>query len=241
MNNVVRKLSLFLLSIIWSSIGHSEILEIYSWKPHPGKANELMASMQEAAEIHADLGIGVTISALGIGTSGDVDYVLSYEDIESWGKLKDATSSSQRWNAFYQKLGENPSGELIQSFMMTNHDASSRVNPFSQAGSIVGFFRWEPALGLAGSEALRQGFMTAKSIHEALGARVESYQVNNGQEGVRDMMYLMIYDNYSQMAEVNAGMLTSTEWAAFQQSADAQPGMAATLKLSGIAQMAGSY
>jgi hypothetical protein len=39
----------------------------------------------------------------------------------------------------------------------------------------------------------------------------------------------------------NAGMLTSTEWAAFQQSVDAQPGMAATLKLSGIAQMAGSF
>ena len=43
------------------------------------------------------------------------------------------------------------------------------------------------------------------------------------------------------IAEVNAGMLTSTEWAAFQQSIDAQPGMAATLKLSGIAQMAGSF
>ena len=241
MNNAIRKLSLFLLTIILSSIGHSEILEIYSWKPYPGKANELMADMQEAAEIHADLGIGVTISALGIGTSGDVDYVLSYEDIDSWGRQKDATSSSQRWNAFYQRIGENPSGELVQSFMMTNHDASNRTNPFAQAGSIVAFFRWEPALGLAGSEALRQGFMTAKSIHEALGAKVESYQVNNGQEGVRDMMYLMIYDNYSKMAEVNAGLLTSADWVAFQQSVDAQPAMAATLKGSGIAQMAGSF
>jgi hypothetical protein len=197
-----------------------------------------MADMQKAAEIHADLGIGVTISALGIGTSGDVDYFLSYEDIDSWGQQKDAASSSQRWNAFYQKLGENPSGELVQSFMMTNHDASNRVNPFAQPGSIVAFFRWEPALGLAGSEALRQGFMTAKPIHEALGAKVESYQVNNGPEGVRDMM---IYDNYSKMAEVNAGLLTSADWVAFQQSVDAQPGMAATLKASGIARMAGSF
>ena len=125
--------------------------------------------------------------------------------------------------------------------MMTNHDASNRVNPFTQVGSIVGFLRWDPALGLAGSEALRQGFMAAKSIYEVLGAKVESYQVNDGQEGVRDMMYLMIYDNYSQMAEVNAGMLTSSDWAAFQQSVDAEPGMAATLKLSGIAQMDGSF
>ena len=54
---------------------------------------------------------------------------------------------------------------------------------FLQPGSIVAFFRWEPALGLAGSEALRQGFMTAKPIHEALGAKVESYQVNRGCKG----------------------------------------------------------
>ena len=55
------------------------------------------------------------------------------------------------------------------------------------------------------------------------------------------MMYLMIYDNYSKMAEVNAGLLTSADWVAFQQSVDAQPGMAATLKASGIARMAGSF
>ena len=144
MNNVVRKLSLFLLSIIWSSIGHSEILEIYSWKPHPGKANELMASMQEAAEIHADLGISVIISALGIGTSGDIDYVLSYEDIESWGKLKDAINSSQRWNAFYQRLAENPFSELIQSFMMTNHHPSNKVNSYTQAAQLLAFLDGNP-------------------------------------------------------------------------------------------------
>ena len=241
MNSTMKKIILFLLNAVWSSIVHGEILEIYTWKPYPGEANKLIADMQEAAEIHADLGISVTISALGIGTAGDIDYVLSYEDLESWGRLKDATNNSLRWNTFYQRLGENPSGELVESFMMTNHDASNRVNPFTETGSVVGFFRWEPAPGLAGSEALRQGFATAKSIHETLGARVESYQVNNGQEGVSDMMYLMIYNNYSHMAEVNAAMFTNADWIAFQQSVDAQPEMAATLKFSGIAQMAGSY
>ena len=43
------------------------------------------------------------------------------------------------------------------------------------------------------------------------------------------------------MAEVNAAMFTNADWIAFQQSVDAQPEMAATLKSSGIAQMAGSY
>ena len=84
MNSTMKKISLFLFTAVWSSIVHGEILEIYTWKPYPGEANKLIADMQEAAEIHADLGISVTISALGIGTAGDIDYVLSYEYLESW-------------------------------------------------------------------------------------------------------------------------------------------------------------
>ena len=83
--------------------------------------------------------------------------------------------------------------------------------------------------------------MTAKEIHEALGARVESYQVTNGSEGVTDMMYLMIYDGYSEMAEVNQAMQTNPEWLAFQQAVDSIPGQAAVLLRSGVAVMAASY
>ena len=83
--------------------------------------------------------------------------------------------------------------------------------------------------------------MTAKEMHEALGARVETYQVTNGSEGVRDMMYLMIYDVYSEMAEVNQAMQTSSEWLTFQQAVDAQPSQAASLLRSGVAVMAASY
>jgi hypothetical protein len=197
--------------------------------------------MQEAAEIHSSLGIGVTISALGLGTASDFDYVLSYENMESWGRLNDAAVNDENWTTFFQKFSDNPSGELVQSFMMTNHDAQVTSNPFSSTGSVVGFFRWTPAPGLAGSEALRQGFATAKKIHERLGATVSSYQINNGQDGVSDMLYLLIFDNYSHMARVNTAMAQDLEWIEFQKAIDAQPNSAATLKLSGIAQMAGSY
>jgi hypothetical protein len=74
-----------------------------------------------------------------------------------------------------------------------------------------------------------------------LGATVSSYQINNGQDGVSDMLYLLIFDNYSHMARVNTAMAQDLEWIEFQKAIDAQPNSAATLKLSGIAQMAGSY
>ena len=239
--NKIQRLGVVAIVALMANISYAEILEIYTWKPYPGRAADLMATMQEAAEIHSSLGIGVTISALGIGTTSNVDYVLSYEDIISWGQQRDAMAANQVWNSFFQRIQEDPSGELVQSFTMTNHDPTNLVNPFTQVGSVVGFFRWQPAPGLAGSEALRQGFATAKGIHEDLGARVETYQVNNGQQGVSDMMYLMIFENYSRMAEFNAALATNSDWIEFQISVDSQPNVRAMLQASGIAQMAGSY
>jgi hypothetical protein len=237
----MKKAILTLLFLLSAQISYGEILEIYTWKPYPGRADQMLRDMNEAAEIHSDMGIGVTISALGLGTAQEIDYVLSYEDMKSWGQLKDDGLQNSEWNTFLERIRANPSGELVGSFSMQNHDASNTSNPFSEAGQVVAFFRWEPASGLAGAEALRQGFLTAKEIHESIGARVESYQVINGIEGVRDMMYLMIYDSYSHMADVNEAMQSNADWIEFQQSVDAQPSQAATLLRSGIAVMAASY
>ena len=82
---------LFSLSVILfaqNSLG--EILEVYTWKPFPGRSEQLLQTFQEAATIHSKLGIGVTINALGVGTSQNMDYVLRYDDLESYGRLKDA-------------------------------------------------------------------------------------------------------------------------------------------------------
>ena len=80
--------SVVLVMFAQASLG--EILEVYTWKPYPGKAEQLLQTFEEAAEIHSSLGIGVTINALGVGTSQDMDYVLRYDDLESYGRLKDA-------------------------------------------------------------------------------------------------------------------------------------------------------
>ena len=238
---MIKKYLIPLLVVLAAQVSYGEILEIYTWKPYAGKAELMLSAMQEAAEIHSGLGIGVTISQLAQGTTQDMDYVLRYDDLESWGALNDSSALSAEWNTFFAKFQANPHGELVNSFSMVNHDQSNMADNWAEEGQIVSFFRWEPARGLAGQEALRQGFMTAKEIHEALGARVETYQVTNGSEGVTDMMYLMIYDGYSEMAKVNQAMQTNPEWLAFQQAVDAQPSQAASLLRSGVAVMAASY
>ena len=48
----------FLLSLILviSSNSFAEIVEVYRWKPFPGKSAQLLSDMQEAAQIHSDMG-----------------------------------------------------------------------------------------------------------------------------------------------------------------------------------------
>ena len=224
MRNFLFSLALFSLF----QIANAEILEVYTWKPYPGKTDQLLLDMQEAASIHSGLGVSVSINALGVGTSQDIDYVLRFADLESWGRLSDANVNSPEWNAFVAKAGANPSAELVSSFSLVNQDPSNMANDFTEPGQVINAFRWKPASGLEGTNALRQGFLTAKGIHENLGARVETYEINSSVD-VGQMQYLMIYDSYSHMAEVNAAMATDPEWLAFQSSVVAAPGQAATL------------
>ena len=224
MRNFLFSLALFSLF----QIANAEILEVYTWKPYPGKTDQLLLDMQEAASIHSGLGVSVSINALGVGTSQDIDYVLRFDDLESWGRLSDAAVNSPEWNAFVAKVGENPTAELVSSFSLVNQDPSNMANDFTEPGQVINAFRWKPASGLEGTNALRQGFLTAKGIHENLGARVETYEINSSVD-VGQMQYLMIYDSYSHMAEVNAAMATDPEWLAFQSSVAAAPGQTATL------------
>ena len=74
----------FLLSLILaiSSNSFAEIVEVYRWKPFPGKSAQLLSDMQTAAQIHSDMGISVQINQLGIGSTQNIDYVMRFDDIE---------------------------------------------------------------------------------------------------------------------------------------------------------------
>ena len=105
---MIRKYFIPLLAVLAAQLSHGEILEIYTWKPYAGKAELMLGAMQEAAEIHSGLGIGVTISQLAQGTTQDMDYVLRYDDLESWGALNDSSALSAEWNTFFAKFQANP-------------------------------------------------------------------------------------------------------------------------------------
>ena len=228
---------LFLTALARHSAG--EILEVYTWKPYPGKAEQLLQTFEEAAEIHSSLGIGVTINALGVGTTQNMDYVLRYDDLESYGRLKDANFGDTSWNTFLAKARANPSGELVSSWSANNLDSSNMADDFTEQGQVIAFFRWQPAPGAAGLQAMTQGAMTSKPIHEDLGARIETYLINSG-ENRGQVLYLMIYDSFSDMARSASAMASSSEWQSLLLENSTNPNVG-TLVLSGQAMTIGNW
>ena len=209
----MKKVVLVISMVLFTSSAFSEIVEVYRWKAYPGKAAQLLSDMQEAAQIHSDMGIAVQINQLGIGSTQNVDYVMRFDDLESWGRLKDMNVVSEEWTNFYSRVAANPGGELVESINGINTDTSVMADDFEN-GQVFSVFVWDPAPGR--SAELVQGFEAAANIHESLGARVEGYTEGFG--GTDNMHYVMIYDSWSDMAAAQERMATSEEWLAFQNA-----------------------
>ena len=90
----MQKAGLFLLIILPSENSFAEIVEVYRWEVCLGKAPQLFTDMQEAAQIHNDMGISVQINQLGIGSTQNIDYLMRFDDLETWGRLKDMNAAS---------------------------------------------------------------------------------------------------------------------------------------------------
>lgn len=201
-------LSISLLSAV--QLASAEIIEVYTWEPHPGRSADMLATMQEAAQIHTALGANIQINALDIGSTQNIDYVMRYDDISDWGASRDRNAASEEWTAFFARYSSDPAGKLVASIQGVNTDPSAMADDFSEH-PVFTVNIWEPAVGRGGD--LAQGLAAAKAIHEELGARVEVY--NEGFGGTNKQHYVMFFDSWTHMAEVTEAMSTSESWQAF--------------------------
>jgi len=189
----------------------AEIIEVYRWEPYPGKNMALIAAMQEAAVIHTNLGATIQINRLDIGTSQPVDYVMRFDDLAAWGASKTKLASSQDWAEFGVRASSDPSGKLVESLLGTNLDQATKASDFADK-PVFSVFIWDPAPGR--SLELQAGFAAAKMIHEANGAKVDSYLEGFG--GSDKLHYVMSFDSWDHMAEVQAKFTADPAWIEFQ-------------------------
>ena len=221
----MKKLKLLILgiSLIFSATTFSDVAEVFTWKAEPGKDAELIQAFREAAELHQKEGAVVSIEAMNVGdTQGTYQYVLRWDDVTAWGVSKDKINTSPEWAAFGQKYASGSLGTMTASITGVNLDPSVKANDYSEP-FVYSVQVWEATPGMA--QDLLANFMTAKSIIESTGARVEIYSEGTGGNG--KFHYVLLYDNWTEMGKSYAALTASEEWMAFQASSSR--GMTGTL------------
>tara|TARA_Y100001970_G_scaffold178308_1_gene217150 strand:+ start:201 stop:896 length:696 start_codon:yes stop_codon:yes gene_type:complete len=205
---------ILVLSLTTSSLVYSEVAEVFTWKANPGKDAELIQAFKEAAVIHEKEGAVVAIEAMNVGdTQGTYQYVMRWDNPVEWGKSKDKINTSAEWAAFGQKYAPGSLGVMVSSLSGGNLDQSVKATDFADP-FVYSVQVWEATPGKV--QELVANFMTAKSIIEQTGARVEIYSEGTGGNG--KFHYVLLYENWTKMGESYAALGASDEWAAFQAS-----------------------
>jgi len=207
------KFLLMSLALTLSSLAFTEVLEVYQWKADPGKGQQMLNNIAEAAEIHTELGATVGVYALNVGSENLIDYVLRFDDNESWGVYKDKVTSSEKFQRFWTKVSRNPTGELQMSLTGINLDASTKAADFP-GPFVYGVWVWDPSPGYEAQ--LLQNFARAAEIHEGLGARAEAYSEGFG--GTGKYHYVLFFDNWTEMGKFFSKASQSAELAEFNAS-----------------------
>lgn len=202
----------------------AEIVEVYRWEAYPGRQADMLATMQQAAGIHTSLGATIQINSLDIGSTQNLDYVMRYDDLASWGESRDKNMESAEWAAFYASVASNPAGKLVASFSAVNNDADAMADDFDEQ-PVFNVSVWDPRPG-SGVE-LAQGLEMAKGMHERMGARVEIYVDLYG--GTDKMHYVMSFDSWTHHAEVFEAMESDEAWLQFIALNSENPDPAAAL------------
>tara|TARA_B110000014_G_scaffold256578_1_gene239872 strand:- start:17709 stop:18401 length:693 start_codon:yes stop_codon:yes gene_type:complete len=214
----MNKINIILASIFLtlSPTTYSEILEVFTWKSSPGKIPTLIQHMRDSAVIHKNLGAEVHAYQLDVGSPNQAfDYVLRWDDLESWAATKEAQGTNKEMINFWKKVGARPSGELIASLEGINLDNTVKANSFDDY-PIYRVFIWNPAPGKM-AEVLNN-FAKAKKIHESLGAKIDSYREGIG--GTGNLHYLMSFKSWADMAKFSNELDQNKEWIEFQLSTD---------------------
>ena len=210
----MKKIILIGLSsfFVWSATVQSEVIEVFTWKAIPGKTASLLSNMQVAAALHTKDGADVDINQLNVGAEQVYEYVLRYDDFESWGKAKDAVALNPGWVEFWHESGPyRPAGVLQSSFSGSNLDPSVKASDFADY-KVFGVYVWNANPGY--NVEMLSNFAKAKEIHESMGAKVHYYTEGFG-DNPGSFHYVMLYKNWTQMGKIQEKLASDEAWMEF--------------------------
>lgn len=101
-------------------------INLTTWKPNPGRRQDLLDAMGVAKKIHERLGgeVGVWASAAGGSEPTAVAYAITFEDLAAWGKFAVAMANDEEWDAFMSAAqgSDDPVAELLETSLAVTVD-----------------------------------------------------------------------------------------------------------------------
>ncbi len=101
-------------------------ISLSTYKPSPGRRQDLLDAMGVAKGIHERLGGAVAV--WGVAAGGDdpmaVTYTITYENMSAYGAFVDALAGDEEWNTFFSaaQSSDEPMAELISQSVATSID-----------------------------------------------------------------------------------------------------------------------
>lgn len=101
-------------------------ISLSTWKPGPGRRQDLLDAMKVAKAIHERLGgeVGMWASAAGGNEPTAIAYAITFEDLAAYGKFAVALAADKEWDDFMSAAQSSPDpvAELVETSLATSID-----------------------------------------------------------------------------------------------------------------------
>ena len=201
----MKKAFLIFLMIFGSAMATAKPLGVAVWDPAPGKAPQMLASAQAAAEIHR--GLGATV-AMHLDTLGRLHYVVAFEDWDGWARFNEALPKSDAWRQWQGRAAADPAAKQVENYFMEEVVSPDAPGRFTQ------IYLWEPLNGNV--SAFLRDALQAREIHEAAGVDIA---INVDQ--MNRVHYVMSYPSHAAFAAQRKA--PNADFQAFSQRFSAAP------------------
>ena len=195
------------------------VFSVHAWRPLPGRAAQLMASMGRAKEIlEANGGLVSIWQPIAGGEAGSLAFVVAYDDQIAYGRTMHAIGNSSDWQTFWAEAMADPSGTNLENYVMADLDPTEGL----AADAVVRVTLTATFRTRAGHLAEHQAAQaTARKHLERLGGRVRNVQTIGRLPGT--LTTLVGFEDFLHYGEFGAKLAIDEQWTNFMIGLAADP------------------
>jgi hypothetical protein len=194
------------------------VFGIHTWRPMPGRAADLLASMGRAGELFAAQGaLPAVWQPIAGGEAGSLTFVVTYSDHASHGRTLQAITASPQWQAFWADAMADPSGTNIENALMSDLDPGEPLPDTPSRVLVTATFRTRPGR-LADHLAAQAG---ARDHLIRLGGQVRTVQTIGRMPGT--VTTLIGFEDFEHYGEFGDKLAVDEQWASFWAGVLADP------------------